>query len=233
MGLAHADHHSERDHLGGAILEVFRHWGDEGQRELHDGAGRERHRHAPGGVTSAALVIVAGLPGTGKTTLADAIARRFGFPVLSVDPVEAAIWRAGIPASFETGVAAYEVVAAVAAHQLALGVGCIVDAVSAVEEARETWRRLAAATEAPLRVVEVMCSDVDLHRRRLESRRRNIPGFYEPTWESVVARRADYRPWPDPRVVVDTARPLTLAIDAAFRHVGEGLADAGRRAQGT
>lgn len=53
------------------------------------------------------LIVVSGLPGTGKSTIADGIARTRQTPVLSVDPIESAIVRAGIPASFETGLAAY------------------------------------------------------------------------------------------------------------------------------
>lgn len=52
------------------------------------------------------LVVVSGLPGTGKSTIADAVGRALSMPVFSVDPIEAAIWRSGVPASHETGVAA-------------------------------------------------------------------------------------------------------------------------------
>ena len=74
----------------------------------------------PIGVASATmgrmLVVMSGLPGTGKSAIADALCRELGAPVLSVDPIEAAIWRCGIAPSFETGVAAYEVAAVLAEH---------------------------------------------------------------------------------------------------------------------
>lgn len=49
------------------------------------------------------LVIVSGLPGVGNSVLTDALGRNLAAPVLSVDPIEAAIWRCGIEPSFETG----------------------------------------------------------------------------------------------------------------------------------
>ena len=45
------------------------------------------------------LIVVSGLPGTGKSTLADALGAALAVPVLSVDPIEGAITGAGIPRS--------------------------------------------------------------------------------------------------------------------------------------
>ena len=53
------------------------------------------------------LIAMSGLPGSGKSTIAEGIARRLSIPILSVDPIESAIITAGIARSFETGLAAY------------------------------------------------------------------------------------------------------------------------------
>lgn len=102
------------------------------------------------------LVVMSGLPGTGKSAIADALGSELGAPVLSVDPIEAAIWRCGISPSFETGVAAYEVAAVLAEHQLSLGLTAIVDSVSALEVARDVWRQAASRGGAELQVIEVV-----------------------------------------------------------------------------
>jgi predicted kinase len=154
------------------------------------------------------LVVMSGLPGTGKSAIADALGHELGAPVLSVDPIEAAIWRCGIPASFETGVAAYEVAAVLAEHQLSLGLTAIVDSVSSVEVARDMWRRAADRAGAELRVIEVVCGDERVHRRRLAGRRRGIEGFPELSWDEVQQRRAEWEPWTGDRLVVDTLRTL-------------------------
>ncbi|CAM3406064.1 ATP-binding protein [Occultella aeris] len=155
------------------------------------------------------LIVMSGPPGAGKSHLAGRIARALTVPVLSVDPVEAAMWRAGVGGpggSLPTGLAAYVVVEALAEEVLALGQSVLVDAVNAVEPAREQWRRLAARSGAPLRVVDVICSDPDLHRSRLEGRRRDLAGFPEPTW-AKVSRATTAPPWTDPHLRVDTADP--------------------------
>src|SRR3954452_437648 len=100
-------------------------------RAVRPAGGGEEHAGRPG------------LPGTGKSTLADGIGGELRLPVVSVDPLESAVLRAGIAQSFETGLAAYLVAEAVVDHQLGLGLDVIVDAVNAVEPARDTWRELA------------------------------------------------------------------------------------------
>ena len=46
--------------------------------------------------SGARLIVMCGLPGAGKSTLAEDICRALSVPVLSVDPIEAALLRSGI-----------------------------------------------------------------------------------------------------------------------------------------
>ena len=165
------------------------------------------------------LVVVSGLPGSGKSALADALGQRLGAPVLSVDPIEAAIWRSGISPSFETGVAAYEVAAVLAERHLRLGLTAIADAVNSLEVARRMWRRAANRTGSPMRVIEVICSDIDVHRKRLANRARNIDGFPEPSWEQVLARRDEWEDWADDSLMLDTVQPLAVNVERAVNHL--------------
>jgi predicted kinase len=164
---------------------------------------------------------MAGLPGSGKSAIAEDLAKALGCAVLSVDPVEAAMWRAGVARDQPTGMAAYVVVEVLAAEQLALGHDLIVDAVNAVEPAREQWRRLADRTESVLRFIEVRCSNERKHRRRLEARERGIEGFPEPSWESVQGRRADFDEWADERLVLDSMAAHEDNVRAAVDHLAD------------
>lgn len=128
------------------------------------------------------------------------------------------MWRAGIPPEM-TGIAAYEVARALAEANLKLDLSVIVDAVNPVEAAREMWRSLAREQGAALRIIECVCSDARLHRQRIESRRRNIPGMAEITWERVEERRREYEPWADKRLVLDTARDLAETSGVALAYV--------------
>ena len=60
------------------------------------------------------LLLVSGLPGTGKSTVAARLARDLRAVHLSVDEIEEAMLGADLPRDRTTGVAAYEAVRAAA-----------------------------------------------------------------------------------------------------------------------
>ena len=76
------------------------------------------------------LVVISGLPGTGKSAVATEVAREVGGVHLSIDTVEDALLGAGFPHSWTTGVAAYEAVRSAAEQNLDLGRIVVVDAVN-------------------------------------------------------------------------------------------------------
>ena len=166
------------------------------------------------------LILMSGLPGVGKSALADELGRRLPACVVSVDPIEDAMLRAGLPQSFETGVAAYEVGATVSAHQLALGLNVIADAANYLEIGRDVWRRAASSADAAIRVVHVICSDERAHRRRLAKRQRGLSRYPEPTWDEVERRRSETEPWAEDHLVVDSRAQLATNVDACLRYLG-------------
>ena len=66
--------------------------------------------------------------------------------------------------------------------------------------------------------IEIACSDVAEHRRRLETRTNDIVGSQLVTWEEVVSR--DYRPWEREHMVIDTAN---IGVEAAVTAIRETL----------
>jgi predicted kinase len=161
----------------------------------------------------AVLVAISGLPGTGKSTVGEAVARRSRAVWLSVDEVEDALLGSGLPSDWTTGVAAYEAVAAAAAENLRLGHVVIVDAVNDSEEARDTWRRAAEEASAPLVFVLLVPPQEREHQLRLQRRTRRLSYQSEPTWEHVQARAQEYESWRDPPVSIDSGQPLDVVVD--------------------
>ncbi|MEV1130836.1 ATP-binding protein [Agromyces sp. NPDC049794] len=170
------------------------------------------------------LVVMAGLPGAGKSTIAEIVGARLGATVVSVDPIESAILRAGIDADQPTGLAAYLVAEQIAEKELESGRTVIVDAVNAAEAARLQWRDLADRTEVRLRVIEVVCSDERLHRERLEKRERRLPHLDETTWRAVEQSLEGYAAWTGPssalpRVTIDSVGSLGANVDSALAFI--------------
>jgi predicted kinase len=169
------------------------------------------------------LIVIAGLPGSGKSTLALDLGRALGCAVLGVDQAEAAMWRAGVSPSGPTHHAAYLVVGALAAEQLALGHHVIVEAVNGPEPARAQWRDLAAQMDADLKFIVVDCSDDRVFRDRLAHRIRHIEGYPEPTWDGVLRRRAEFPPWTDDRLSIDSVNSRETNLQAALEYVTAAL----------
>ncbi len=165
---------------------------------------------------------MAGLPGAGKSAMAVDLGRALNCAVLGVDQAEAAMWRAGVSQSAPTHHAAYLVVAALAAEQLALGHDVIVDAVNGPEPARAQWRNLAGQLDAELKFIVVECGDDRIYQDRVAHRSRDIEGFPEPTWEGVLRRRAQFPPWTDERLTIDSVNSRAANLNAALDYLARG-----------
>lgn len=165
------------------------------------------------------LIIFAGLPATGKTTLARLLACRLGATYLRIDTIEQALRESGAFAGPMDDVA-YRIAYAVAADNLRGGQSVVADSVNPLRITREAWRATAKGTGARVVEIEVMCSDVAEHRRRVESRVTDIPGLQLPGWQEIIER--EYDPWDGERVVVDTANRTVEEIAATLESVVTG-----------
>lgn len=174
--------------------------------------GRARHR-AP------VLVVMAGLPGTGKTAIAEALSEATGAPVFGRDIVGAALSRVDATPPGDPDGVAFELLGVMAAEQLAVGCGVILDTVGGRLSTRRTWKEIASDHGVPIVVIECTCSDDRVHRERLAGRRRGIPGWYEVMWDGVEAVRARYEAWDEERAVLDAVEPLQANIAAAIEYV--------------
>jgi predicted kinase len=165
------------------------------------------------------IIVVSGLPGTGKSLLSESLSQKLQIPIFSVDPIESAIIKSGFTRSFETGLAAYYVAESLAAEQLKLGHSVIIDAVSPVKESREMWYGLSKQFEAQLIIVECMISDKDTHKTRIKNRVRNLHGIPEVTWEDVETRSREYLRWAEDRIMVDTLKEHESNVNKVIEYI--------------
>jgi predicted kinase len=145
------------------------------------------------------LLVFSGLPGVGKTAIARELARTLGAVHLRIDSIEQALLRAGYRVEGE----GYDVAYVVAEDNLRVGRTVIADCVNPWSTTRAAWRSVAERAGVPALDIEVVCSDAEEHRRRVESRAPDIVGHALPVWQDVVER--DYHAWDRDRLVVDTA----------------------------
>lgn len=148
------------------------------------------------------LIVFSGLPGTGKTTIAQKVAARIRAVYLRIDTLEQTLRNTDVQMQ-DVGRAGYTLANELALSNLQLGNTVVVDCVNPVAESRNAWREIALQADARLLDVQVICSDETEHRRRVEQRSADIPGLIPPTWSSVLAH--DYQAWDQPPFTLDSA----------------------------
>lgn len=151
------------------------------------------------------LIILGGLPGAGKTTIARELARRIGAVHLRIDSIEQAILRSTLANQElrDAHDAGYCVAYAVAEDNLVAGRTVVADSVNPLPITRDSWLKVANRAQVRAVEIELICSDADEHRRRVETRIADIPGHQPPTWQEVISR--DYHPWDREHIAIDTA----------------------------
>lgn len=148
----------------------------------------------------ATLFIFAGLPGVGKTTLSQHLARQFGAVHLRVDTVEQALrdlCRIRVQGE------GYRLLYRIASDNLRLGISVIADSCNPIKLTRDEWEQVAADAHAEHVNIEVVCSDPEEHRQRVTARVSTVPGLQLPTWDEVINR--EYHCWTKDRIVIDTS----------------------------
>lgn len=155
------------------------------------------------------LIVLGGLPGSGKTTIASELVALSRSVYLRIDTIEHALKQVG--SHKELGPAGYLVAYELARSNLMLGMAVVADCVNPLLLTREAWRAVAASTNSDILEVEIVCSDLAEHRRRVEGRKADVSGFDLPTWEAVLHH--EYEPWTTARLVIDSAH--TSPSDAA------------------
>lgn len=169
------------------------------------------------------LFIFSGLPGTGKTSLSQRLAQQIQAVHLRVDTIEHAL-RDLLGTRVEGE--GYRLAYRIAADNLRLGLDVVADSCNPLELTRSEWEQVATENECSFVNVEVVCSDRCEHRRRVESRRSDIPRQELPTWHDVENR--EYHDWSRDRVVIDTAKHSVEDCAAALMAVLAGLPNISR-----
>ena len=128
------------------------------------------------------LILIAGLPGTGKSSLARALSGKLGIPLLDKDSVKEALadtlstpWCSEWSA--ELGAAAEESVFRLAALQLKMRFDVIIDTPMMYSRSWDRLRDSLAEVDFKLHVIVCDCSDTDL-RERLKLRAKNRHGIH-------------------------------------------------------
>lgn len=148
------------------------------------------------------LIILGGLPGVGKTEIARKLAKKINAFHLRIDTIETSIRRSF---SIEGDIKdfGYRVAYEVSKDNLKLGLSVIADSVNPIEVTREAWKNVALDVQKKFIEIEIICSDIKEHEKRISQRKSDIVGLKSPTWVDV--REREYTPWKTKSLTIDTA----------------------------
>ena len=172
------------------------------------------------------LVLFTGPPGTGKSTLAEAVADAMHASVLGWDWVMAAFTTfSTVQASLssldpvEHRKVGWSIMRNLAVAQVRNGRSVVLDGVARDTEVAQT-RRTAAREGARCIVVATTCTDIAEHERRLVDRTRAIPGWHELEWDSVANLLARWTAPGDADLVLDAMNDLDANRRELLQFIG-------------
>lgn len=146
------------------------------------------------------LFIFSGLPASGKSVLAQLTAKEYNAVYLRIDTVEQGLRDL---CNMDVQGEGYRLSYRITADNLRLGNHVVADSCNPIQLTRDEWQETAEKNGAEFTNIEVICSDKNEHRKRVEERKCEIPGLKLPTWEEIQNR--EYHPWESDRIVIDTA----------------------------
>ena len=152
-------------------------------------------------MTKPTLYVFAGLPGSGKTTLAQELAKVTGATYLRIDTVEQSLRDLCNIAVEGEG---YRLSYRIAIDNLRLGNSVIADSCNSIKLTRQEWNDTATHGGARLINIEVVCTDQSEHQRRIATRQPTIEGLKLPSWHQVENREYHHA-WHCERLRIDTS----------------------------
>lgn len=151
-------------------------------------------------MNSNTLYILSGLPGVGKTTLSKLLAAHVGAVYLRIDTIEQALKDL---CEIDVQSQGYTLAYRIAADNLRLGLAVVADSCNPIELTRRDWEAVADASKSAFKNIEVICSDIHQHQKRIETRIAETNDHLLPDWHDVIHR--EYQAWSRSRIVIDTA----------------------------
>jgi predicted kinase len=185
------------------------------------------------------VIVVAGLSGTGKTSVARAVAGELGLRVVSADVVRQSLFgEAKRPAGYgrgaytaEANLRTYEALVETGHDLLRRDGGVILDATFRRAADRELARAMAAHAGAQWRLIECQLAP-ELVEARLNERLARKDGLSDATWETYLQQREEFESIADSSAFTHLVLDTSASLHAGGQAVTDWLRGNDRRQGG-
>ncbi len=179
--------------------------------------------HLPEGMARPFVVLISGLPGTGKTCVGRALARRLPLSLLETDALRKSLFPVPMY-SAEESVRLFQACHLLMEELLRKGVPVLLDGTNLVERQREHVYGISDRLNVKLVIVRVTAPEEEVRwrlRRRLGKGQDN--GHSDADWEVYKKMRPREEVIRRNHYVIDTSKDVTPVIDKIVREVNRWL----------
>lgn len=164
----------------------------------------------------ASLIVFSGPPGTGKSTLSYRLSRDKGWALLSKDVIDRALEFESI----QNGRTSYDIIFHLIKLNLSNNVTLIIDAVMTTKSLKDKTLDLASTLNAKLYVVECVCFDEKIWKKRVESRPEMVEGWTPVGFAEAKSIDSNFSEWKVPHLVLDAVNTIDANYKKLLDYVG-------------
>lgn len=156
------------------------------------------------------LIVVYGFPGTGKSTVANAIAKRINGIVLNTDVIRKKLFPSPTYKRWEKSLV-YKVMRLLADYILKTKSNCILDGVFVKESHRKLAKGIADNNKTPIYFIECVCNE-NVIKQRME-RRAKSKGISDADFDIYLKLKKEWEPTEIKHFTIDTTESIPQAAN--------------------
>ncbi len=162
------------------------------------------------------LIVVSGLPGTGKSYLSRRLAERLAYPVLESDALRKQLFPAPTYSAIESGIL-FRAIHRLIEDLLEKGISLILDATNLTERYRERLYNIAEKHKARLIIAHTKAPPEVVRERLKDRTKKRHNGSSDADWEVYLKLSATAEKIRRQHFTVDTAKDITPAVGKIVR----------------
>jgi predicted kinase len=168
------------------------------------------------------IIIICGLPGTGKTFLSNKLSQYVNATVLSTDKLRKELFGKPTYTAWERALI-YDVLFLLAKYLHSSGINCILDGTFNMEKSRSEVKELLNLTNDQIHIIECICPE-DMIITRLLLRKDD---YSDANVSIYLKMKKIYEPVRQKHISINTTKPIDKNIEKILKYIYRSTADKG------